>query len=254
GDQKNHVAKCKAPCANDPARRTLGVRIVTGSTLAGARGVAPRLAPTSRRRRRRRHGRHLRGGREDLLGQQHPVERVHRDGRRRVHAAGELGGGPARHDADRAGGVCDVHLVRVHGHRARRRQLGEGRERVVPGHGVVQHERPELVGGEVGQHGLVEGRERRVLGREDGDALLGVVGLALERLDHVGHGEVLQELAIRPGEGEQFGELDVARGRRRRRGLDDRRPCLLGQGAAGERQAKQCADKNSRLGLHFCKT
>ena len=53
GDQQNHVAKCKAPCANDPARRTLGVRIVTGSTRAGARGVGRRLAPTSRRRRRR---------------------------------------------------------------------------------------------------------------------------------------------------------------------------------------------------------
>ena len=35
---------------------------------------------------------------------------------------------------------------------------------------MAQHERPELVRGEDGQRGAVDGRERRVLRREHGDA------------------------------------------------------------------------------------
>ena len=125
----------------------------------------------------------------------------------------------ARRAADPPGGVGDVQRAprRERGYGSRRRQRREGGEREVPGHAVAQHERPELVRGEDGQRGAVDGRERRVLRREHGDAALvvvvvgGGVGLALERPDHVGPGEVVQERPVWPREGEQLGEVDVVR-------------------------------------------
>lgn len=79
----------------------------------------------------------------------------------------------------------------------------------------------------------------------------GGVGLALERADHVGPGEVVQERPGWPREGQQLGEVDVVRCWRRRRRFDGRL-CRLGQCGPGQRQALYRDGKDGWFRFHCC--
>ncbi|BAT08669.1 Os09g0482761, partial [Oryza sativa Japonica Group] len=203
----------------DAARGARRVRLAAaGARLAGRRAGREVGRPGHRRRGGRRRQRRVLA--EDLHGQEHLVERVHRHGPRGVHAARDLGPGPHRLHGDGAHVVGEVQRVRRAGERVHRVELAEVLELgqgVELGERVVQQQRLELVAGEVGKGGLLDGGERRVLGDEDGDALLGLVRLALERLDDVRLLQVVEERVERPGHAEELGEVDVVRRRRRRR-------------------------------------
>jgi hypothetical protein len=187
--------------------------------FAGGRGAGGIGRPGLGRGRGRRRERRVLA--EELHGQQHLVERVDGDGPGGVHAAGDLGPGPHGLHVDGAHVVGEVERVGRPGegvHRVERAQVLELGQGVEPGQRVVQEQLLELVGGEVGEGGLLERRERRVLGDEHGDAHFGVVGLALEGLDHVGPLQVAEERVERAGHAQQLREVHVARRRGRGRG------------------------------------
>nr|ACN33962.1 unknown [Zea mays] len=213
----------------------------------------------------------LRGGRghrrqrrvlaEELHGQEHLVERVDGDGPGGVHAAGDLGPGPHGLHVDAAHVVGEVERVGRPGegvHRVERAQVLELGQGVELGQRVVQQQRLQLVGGEVGEGGLLQRRERRVLGHEHGDAHLGVVGLPLEGLDHVALLQVVEERVERARHAQELREVHVVRrrrrcrGRRQRHGRRRRRAALLTQ-CRGEEDGQYSRGKNNCcLGLHHC--
>jgi len=221
----------QAPCGSE--QQGTGDADGTSAVRGGARRVTlaagqPACFAGRRAGRIGRPGlRRGRGGRrerrvlaEELHGQEHLVERVDGDGLGGVDAAGDLGPGPHGLHVDAAHVVGEVERVGRTGegvHRVERAQVLELGQGVELGERVVQEQRLELVGGEVGEGGLLERRERRVLGHEDGDAHLGVVGLPLEGLDHVRLLQVVEERVERPGHAQELRQVHVVRRRRRRR-------------------------------------
>lgn len=93
-------------------------------------------------------------------------------------------------------------------------EISEIREGVEVRQGVEEDDLLDLVLRELGEGGVLLGGEGGVLGDEDGDAFVGVVGLILEGIDEIGGLEEGEEGVKGAGDGEEVGEVDVVRCRR----------------------------------------